>query len=224
MYRYSPDKNLYVMFLSQDTAKITAQKLLSIGAIKLATQNPFKWSSGWWSPIYCDNRITLSEVPVRDFLKEQLAEIILKKYKPDLIAGVATGAIAMGVLVAEKLGLPFVYVRPEPKKHGRKNQIEGKITSGQKVVVIEDLISTGKSSLNAVDALRKADSEVLGMVAIFSYGLEIAYKNFQKYKLPLDVLSHYECLLEQAVADNFISKDEVTFLKKWRAAPELWAL
>lgn len=210
------------MISNKDIARMTAKKLLSIGAVQLVSKKPFRWSCGWWSPIYCDNRITLSDVATRNFLKEELIKIILKKYKPEIIAGVATGAIAMGVLVAEKLGLPFVYVRPEPKKHGRKNQIEGKMENGKKIVVIEDLISTGKSSLHAATALQKANGEVLGVVAIFDYGFEIAEKNFQKYKIPLTTLSNYEYLLEQAVKNHFISKNKAVVLKKWKEAPESW--
>ena len=158
------------MILDKDTAKKTAELLLKIKAIKLSPNKPFNWASGWKSPIYCDNRVTLSYPPVRNFLRTEIAKIVESKYgKPDVIAGVATGAIAIGVLVAEELGVPFEYVRPEPKSHGRKNQIEGYLESGQNVVVIEDLISTGKSSLNAVHALKESGAVVKGMVAIFSY-------------------------------------------------------
>ncbi|MDB9893115.1 orotate phosphoribosyltransferase, partial [Flavobacteriaceae bacterium] len=155
------------MILHKDTAKKTAEVLLKVKAIKLSPSEPFTWASGWKSPIYCDNRVTLSYPPVRVFLKEEIAKIVELQYgKPDVIAGVATGAIAIGILVAQELGVPFIYVRPEPKNHGRKNQIEGHLESGQNVVVIEDLISTGKSSLNAVKALKEAGAVVKGMVAI----------------------------------------------------------
>ena len=167
------------MISDKNTAKKTAELLLQIKAIKLQPNDPFTWASGWKSPIYCDNRITLSFVNIRNFLREHLAKIIEEKYgKPDVIAGVATGAIAIGVLVAQELGIPFVYVRPEPKKHGRKNQIEGYLQKGQNVVVVEDLISTGKSSLNAVNALKDEGAVVKGMVAIFSYGFSFADENF----------------------------------------------
>ena len=163
------------MILNKDTAKKTAEVLLKVKAIKLSPSDPFRWASGWNSPIYCDNRVTLSYPSVRVFIKEEISKIVEIQYgKPDVIAGVATGAIAIGVLVAQELGVPFIYVRPEPKSHGRKNQIEGHIESGQNVVVIEDLISTGKSSLNAVKALKEAGAVVKGMVAIFSYGFDIA--------------------------------------------------
>ena len=169
------------MILNKDTAKKTAELLLQIKAIKLSPTEPFNWASGWKSPIYCDNRITLSYPSVRVFLKEEIAKIAELEYgKPDVIAGVATGAIAIGVLVAQVLGVPFIYVRPEPKKHGRKNQIEGHLESGQNVVVIEDLISTGNSSLNAVTALKEAGAVVKGMVAIFSYGFDVAETNFKE--------------------------------------------
>ncbi|NND88668.1 MAG: orotate phosphoribosyltransferase, partial [Flavobacteriaceae bacterium] len=163
------------MVLHKETAQKTAELLLQINAIKLQPQNPFTWASGWKSPIYCDNRITLSYPPIRNYLREHLANQIEELYgKPDMIAGVATGAIGIGALVADYLNLPFCYVRPEAKKHGRQNKIEGAVERGQHVVVVEDLISTGKSSLMAVEALREADLNVKGMVAIFSYGFEVA--------------------------------------------------
>ncbi len=211
------------MDFNKDTAKKTAELLLQIKAIKLNPQTPFTWASGWKSPIYCDNRITLSYPPVRNFLKEEIAKLVEKKHgKPDVIAGVATGAIAIGVLVAQELGLPFVYVRPEPKKHGRQNQIEGHIESGQNVVVIEDLISTGKSSLNAVKALKEAHANVKGMVAIFSYGFNIATENFKNDKVELTTLSNYEHLLEQALDSKYITNDELRTLEDWRVAPSEW--
>ncbi|WP_088323073.1 orotate phosphoribosyltransferase [Polaribacter tangerinus] len=211
------------MNLNKDTAKKTAELLLQIKAIKLNPTSPFKWASGWNSPIYCDNRVTLSYPPVRVFLKEEIAKIVEKEYgKPDVIAGVATGAIAIGILVAQELGVPFIYVRPEPKKHGRKNQIEGHLESGQNVVVIEDLISTGKSSLNAVDALKEAGAVVKGMVAIFSYGFEVASKNFEEKNLNLVTLSNYENLLEQALDSSYITEKEVVALKEWRENPSTW--
>ena len=211
------------MILNKDTAKKTAELLLQIKAIKLKPQEPFHWASGWKSPIYCDNRITLSYPPVRLFLKEEMAKIAELEYgKPDVIAGVATGAIAIGILVAQELGVPFVYVRPEPKEHGRKNQIEGHLERGQNFVVIEDLISTGKSSLNAVAALKEAGAVVKGMVAIFSYGFEVADQNFKNHNVNLRTLSNYDNLLEQALDSNYISQKELTILQQWRANPSQW--
>jgi orotate phosphoribosyltransferase len=213
------------MILDKDKAKKTAELLLQIKAIKLQPNTPFSWASGWKSPIYCDNRITLSYPPIRNFLKEEMAKLIEKKYgKPDVIAGVATGAIAIGILIAQDLGIPFVYVRPEQKKHGRKNQIEGFLDSGQNVVVVEDLISTGKSSLNAVEALKEAGAVVKGMIAIFSYGFELASANFEKGNVELAILSDYENLLEQALESNYISKKELLVLQDWRENPSQWGL
>ena len=211
------------MILDKNTAKKTAELLLQIKAIKLEPNTPFTWASGWKSPIYCDNRTTLSFVEIRNFLREELAKIVVEHYgKPDVIAGVATGAIAIGVLVAQELGLPFVYVRPEPKKHGRQNQIEGYLEKGANVVVIEDLISTGKSSLNAVRALQEADVKVKGMVAIFSYGFDFAKENFEKSDVELITLSDYEHLLEQATEQNYINNKELETLQKWRESPDTW--
>ena len=211
------------MVMNKDTSKKTAELLLQIKAIKLSPNEPFQWASGWKSPIYCDNRVTLSYPPVRVFLKEEIAKIAELEYgKPDVIAGVATGAIAIGVLVAQELGVPFVYVRPEPKKHGRKNQIEGHLESGQNVVVIEDLISTGNSSLNAVAALKEAGAVVKGMVAIFSYGFDVATQNFKDKNVNLKTLSNYENLLEQALDSNYISQKELATLQEWRAHPSEW--
>jgi len=211
------------MVLDKDTAKKTAELLLQINAIKLKPENPFTWASGWKSPIYCDNRITLSFPLIRNFLRENMAKQIEMEYgKPDVIAGVATGAIGIGILVAEYLGLPFIYVRPEPKKHGRGNQIEGFLDNGQNVVVVEDLISTGKSSLNAVKALKESGANVKGMMAIFSYGFEIAEENFKTEHLKLNTLSNYDFLLEQASETNYISESELDTLKDWRVNPSTW--
>lgn len=211
------------MVKNKDTSKKTAELLLQIKAIKLNPSEPFQWASGWKSPIYCDNRITLSYPSVRVFLKEEIAKITELEYgKPDVIAGVATGAIAIGILVAQELGVPFVYVRPEPKSHGRKNQIEGHLERGQNVVVIEDLISTGNSSLNAVAALKEAGAVVKGMVAIFSYGFDVATKNFKEKNISLKTLSNYEDLLEQALDSNYISEKELLTLQEWRANPSEW--
>jgi orotate phosphoribosyltransferase len=212
------------MIFDKNTAKKTAELLLSIKAIKLQPNTPFTWASGWSSPIYCDNRVTLSYVPIRNFIRENLTKIILEKHgKPDVIAGVATGAIAIGVLVAQELGVPFIYIRPEAKKHGRQNQIEGFLDIGQNIVVVEDLISTGNSSLNAVRALKETDANVKGMVAIFTYGFEIASENFKKEGVELTTLSDYDNLLEQALDTNYISENEMEALKAWRKNPSNWS-
>ena len=211
------------MIHNKITAKKTAEFLLEINAIKLSPNDPFTWASGWKSPIYCDNRLALSYPTVRNYISEQLAQQIKELYgTPDVIAGVATGAIGVGALVANILGLPFIYVRPEPKKHGRQNQIEGFIKEGQSVVVVEDLISTGKSSLNAVNALKDANVNVLGMVAIFSYGFEVAKANFESAALSLHTLSNYQELLEQALETNYISKEQLETLSQWNANPSQW--
>ena len=211
------------MIFNKSTAKKTAEVLLQINAIKLNPKNPFTWASGWKSPIYCDNRLVLSFPVVRNYIKEEIAKNIEIEFgKPDVIAGVATGAIGIGALVAEYLGLPFVYVRPEAKKHGRQNQIEGFIEKGQNVVVVEDLISTGKSSLVAVDALKAAEVNVKGMVAIFTYGFDVSKENFKTNNVNLFTLSNYESLLEQALDTNFITQNEVDVLSKWNSNPSEW--
>ena len=213
------------MIFNKDTASKTAELLLQINAIKLNPGNPFTWASGWKSPIYCDNRITLSFPPIRNYLKEEFAKNIEKQFgKPDVIAGVATGAIGIGLLVAEVLAVPFVYVRPEPKKHGRLNQIEGFLQKGQNVVVIEDLISTGNSSLMAVEALRAAGANVKGMAAIFSYGFDVASDNFKKANVDLFTLSNYENLLTLAVAKKYITEEEEKTLQEWRISPSTWGI
>ena len=211
------------MILDKETARKTAELLLQIKAIKLDAQQGFKWASGWNSPIYCDNRVILSYPPIRNFVRENMARQIEQMYgKADVIAGVATGAIGIGMLVAEYLSLPFAYVRPEAKSHGRKNQIEGKIEEGQTVVVIEDLISTGNSSLNAVKALQEANLQIKGMLAIFSYGFETANKNFKEANIELHTLSNYEYLLEVALKTNYINQAESELLKSWRKDPANW--
>lgn len=207
----------------KENGTLVADFLLQIKSIKLDPANPFKWASGWNSPIYCDNRKTLSFPKVRNFIKNEFSNIIREKY-PDVevIAGVATGAIAIGVLVADVLNLPFVYVRPKPKDHGMGNQIEGALFPGQKVVVVEDLISTGNSSLKAVAALREAKSEVLGMVAIFSYKFPLAEENFDKNNCELITLSNYPALIDLAVDSGLVSEDQLETLKKWRKDPGNW--
>jgi len=209
--------------MNKETAKQTAELLLKIKAIKLSPDEPFTWASGWKSPIYCDNRVTLSYPPVRNFLKQEMAKLVEDKYgKPDVIAGVATGAIAIGILVAQELGVPFIYVRPEPKKHGRKNQIEGFLEPNQNVVVIEDLISTGKSSLNAVAALKEANANVKGMIAIFSYGFGVATENFESHNVELTTLSNYSFLIEQALDSKYINEKQSGLLQEWRVSPSTW--
>jgi len=211
------------MVLNTNTAQKTAELLLQINAIKLQPQAPFTWASGWQSPIYCDNRITLSYPVIRTFLREQMANQIETLYgKPDVIAGVATGAIGIGMLVAEALNLPFCYVRPEAKKHGRQNKIEGLLSENQSVVVIEDLISTGKSSLMAVEALREAGAQVKGMMAIFTYGFELAEENFKQAKVDLHTLSDYQHLLKQAELAQYITNKEAATLAEWRLNPSEW--
>lgn len=211
------------MIFNKDTAQKTAELLLQINAIKLNPKNPFTWASGWKSPIYCDNRITLSFPPIRNYIREEFSKNLEKQFgKPDVIAGVATGAIGIGMLVAEYMGLPFVYVRPEPKKHGRQNQIEGFLQKGQNVVVIEDLISTGNSSLLAVEALREAGANVKGMAAIFTYGFDVSVENFKKANIDLFTLSNYENLLELAVAKKYITEEEQETLKIWSKSPSTW--
>lgn len=211
------------MIFNKDTAEKTAELLLQINAIKLNPKNPFTWASGWHSPIYCDNRLILSFPAIRNFVREEFSKNIEKKFgKPDVIAGVATGAIGIGMLVAEYMGLPFVYVRPEPKKHGRQNQVEGFLQKGQNVVVVEDLISTGNSSLLAVEALKEAGANVKGMVAIFTYGFDVASENFKKADVELNTLADYEHLLHLAVAKNYITEKEIKTLQEWRESPSTW--
>jgi len=207
----------------ENCAKKIAEYLLQIKAIKLQPSNPFTWASGWKSPIYCDNRKTLSFPAVRSFIRDSFADMV-KEYYPgaQLVAGVATGAIAHGVLVAEKLGLPFVYVRSEAKEHGLGNQIEGYFEPGQKVVVIEDLISTGSSSLNAVKALRIAGCDVAGMVAIFTYEFKKAADGFKAANCELHTLSNYTTLIDTAVRTGYIGESEVLTLQQWRLDPSVW--
>ena len=211
------------MIFNKNTAKKTAEVLLHINAIKLSPNSPFTWASGWKSPIYCDNRLVLSYPTIRNYIKSELAKNIENTYgKPDVIAGVATGAIGIGSLVADDMGLPFIYVRPVAKKHGRQNQIEGRLEKGQNVVVVEDLISTGKSSLNAVEALKFHDVNVKGMAAIFTYGFELSKTNFSQKNIDLHTLSNYDVLLEQALDTGFINDKELKVLSKWNNNPSAW--
>ncbi|MFK5971889.1 MAG: orotate phosphoribosyltransferase [Flavobacteriaceae bacterium] len=211
------------MVLDKDTAKKTAELLLQINAIKLKPENPFTWASGWRSPIYCDNRIILSYPIIRNYMREEMAKQVETLYgKPDVIAGVATGAIGIGVLVADYLGLPFVYVRPEAKSHGRQNQIEGQLEPNQTVVVIEDLISTGKSSLKAVDAINEVGANIKGMIAIFTYGFDIATENFKKKDVRLHTLSNYDYLIQQASDTGYIKDEQLNTLLEWRKDPSQW--
>lgn len=206
-----------------ETGKKIAQTLLQIKAIKLSPANPFTWASGWRSPIYCDNRKTLSYPAARREIYESFASLITTKYPhADVIAGVATGAIACGVLTAEALGKPFIYVRSAPKDHGMANQVEGHFEPGSKVVVVEDLISTGGSSLKAVEALRSAGCDVLGMVAIFTYGFPTASSNFAQAGVELDTLSDYNTLIELATEQGYVQPEEVTTLREWRQSPDTW--
>ncbi|MGA1029909.1 MAG: orotate phosphoribosyltransferase [Flavobacteriaceae bacterium] len=211
------------MIINQKTAQKTASLLLQIKAIKLNSENPFQWASGWFSPIYCDNRVVLSHPSIRHYMcSEIVREIERESPKEYVIAGVASGAIGMGMLVAQALDAPFIYVRPEPKKHGKKNQIEGQLKPGQKVLVIEDLISTGKSSLNAVAALKEAGADVTQMYALFTYGFATAEESFKAANMSLKTLCDYEHMLPEAVAQNYISSSEVEFLQAWRKDPANW--
>jgi len=207
----------------KENQKHLAQLLLQINAIKLNPANPFVWASGWKSPIYCDNRVTLSFPEVRNYIRDEFSNIVKEKYpEADGIAGVATGAIAYGALVADVLGLPFVYIRSGVKSHGMGNLIEGDYSPDQKYVVVEDLVSTGGSSLKAVEALRVAGCKVLGMVAIFTYGFQKAVDNFSDKQCQLDTLSNYEVLIDQAAESKYINNNQVSLLKEWRKAPEQW--
>ena len=203
--------------------KITAEKLLKVKAIKLQPSNPFTWASGWKSPIYCDNRKLMSYPQIRNFLKVEFARIILEKYpQTDAIAGVATGAIAPGALVADVLGLPFVYIRSSPKDHGMENLIEGDLKPKQKVIVIEDLVSTGGSSLKAVEAIRSNGSDVLGMIAIFTYGFQHSVDAMHEARVELTTLSNYDAILDEALATDYIDESELKTLQDWRKDPENW--
>ena len=200
-----------------------AEKLLQVEAIKLQPEQPFTWASGWKSPFYCDNRKTLAFPALRSFVKLELSRIVAEKYpEAEAVAGVATGAIAQGALVADELELPYAYVRPKPKDHGTKNQIEGRLPEGAKVVVVEDLISTGSSSLKAVDALREAGFEVVGMVASYTYGFPVAEEAFAKAGLKLVTLGDYDHTIEIAAETGYVSKEDIEVLKEWRKNPAEW--
>lgn len=208
-----------------ETAKKTAEYLLQIKAIKVNPANPFTWASGWKSPIYCDNRKTLSFPPIRTFIRQEFVKCINESFKtPDVVAGVATGGIAIGALVAQDLGLPFVYVRGDAKGHGLQNRIEGHIEPGSNVIIIEDLVSTGGSSLSAVEAIRAADCNVVGMVAIFTYGFDVAVKKFKEAKCPLLTLSDYQTIIEIGVENGLIGKSQMDTLKEWRVQPDKWGV
>ena len=212
-----------IIKVQEETAARVAEMLLQIQAIKLNTEKPFTWSSGWKSPIYCDNRLSLSYPEIRQTIRDGLVQAIRENFfTVESIAGVATAGIAQGALVADSLNLPFLYVRPKPKDHGMENLIEGKITKGQKVVVVEDLVSTGGSSLKSVQALRDAGFEVLGMVSIFNYGFDIATRNFYDANTSLISLSDYSQLLKYALDKKFISDEQLTSLKAWRVDPSNW--
>ena len=211
------------MIGNQDIAAKVAEYLLQAKAIKLQPKKPFTWASGWQSPIYCDNRITLSFPKIRTFIRQELANAIVERFgTPDVIVGVATGAIAQGALVAEELGLPFAYVRSSAKGHGLGNLIEGKVEQGARVVVIEDLVSTGGSSLKAVDALREHGASVLGMAAIFTYNFQLAFNNFQEKNCQLLTLSDYDTLVVQAEQSGYISSSDVELIRSWRLDPSNW--
>lgn len=211
------------MTIVNETAHAVAEALLKIGAIKLNTEKPFTWSSGWKSPIYCDNRLSLSFPVVRNLVKNSLAQAIRKHFpNAEAIAGVATAGIPQGALVADALDLPFMYVRPKPKDHGMENLIEGKVEKGQRIVIIEDLVSTGGSSLKAAEALRDAGVKVEGMLSVFTYGFDVATENFEKAKIELVCLSDYDHLVEFALKNNQISSEQLTLLKAWRYDPANW--
>ena len=209
--------------IMESTAGPIASKLMEIGAIRLSHEKPFTWSSGWKSPIYCDNRLSLSYPDVRSYIKRCLSQAIQENFgKAEVVAGVATAGIPQGALVAEELNLPFAYVRPKPKDHGMENLIEGKIEKGQSVVLVEDLISTGGSSLKAATALRDAGAKVAGMVAIFTYGFDNAVKNFEKENVDLVCLSDFNHLLQEALRKKFINEEQLIYIKAWRLDPANW--
>jgi orotate phosphoribosyltransferase len=215
---------IYIVNLFMETLeRLFAEKLLKIKAIKLQPANPFTWASGWKSPFYCDNRKTLSYPSLRNFVKLEICRLILERFgQVDAIAGVATGAIPQGALVAEELNLPFVYVRSTPKDHGLENLIEGELRPGMKVVVVEDLISTGGSSLKAVEAIRRDGCEVIGMVAAFTYGFDVAVKAFKDANVQLVTLTHYDAVLDVALRTEYIDEEDIPTLQSWRKDPAHW--
>lgn len=209
--------------MSKSISRAIAKILLETKAVKLSPNEPFKWSSGWNSPIYCDNRITLSFPTERTFIKESLAQLVLDQFSDvEAIAGVATAGIAQGALVAEKLNLPFLYVRPEPKKHGMKNCVEGSFNPSQKIVLIEDLISTGGSSIKAANNLIEAGGNVLGIASTVTYGFKTADDNFEEANIKLECLSHYDSIIEEALSMDYISSEDLELLKSWRKNPSEW--
>ena len=209
--------------LDSESASLVAGKLMEIKAIKLQPKQPFPWASGWKSNIYCDNRLALSYPPIRNLIKERLTQVVRERFpQAEAIAGVATAGIPQGALLADALELPFLYVRSNPKGHGMENTIEGKVTAGQKVLVVEDLVSTGGSSLKAVKDLRDAGFDVLGMVVIFTYGFELAKRNFEEAGVKLICLSDYASMLPQAVSDRYISEEDLSSLDTWRKDPGNW--
>lgn len=211
------------MFKNKECGLKVAEFLLQIKAIKLQPNDPFTWASGWNSPIYCDNRKILSYPKIRTYIRQQFVDLIIDTYgKPDVIAGVATGGIAIGALVAEEMGIPFVYVRSSTKGHGLQNKVEGVLDANQTVVIVEDLVSSGKSSLDALEAIREVGSQVKGMVAIFTYGFGIAEDNFKAANCKLATLSDYNCLLKQATDSNYINENDISSLKEWRTSPSSW--
>ncbi len=211
------------MIGDKDIAQKAAEFLMQIKAVQLNVAQPYQWSSGWLSPIYCDNRVILSFPAIRTYIRDTMIKSIEKYFpKPDVIAGVATGAIAIGVLVADQMGLPFIYVRPEPKSHGKKNQIEGFVTQGQNVLVVEDLISTGASSLNAIQALKESGLKIIGVQSIFSYGFEQANDLFENKNIHVRSLSDYEHLIQVALKIGYINESELNLLDRWRVNPAVW--
>ena len=211
------------MIPNKDSAFKIAEILLQVKAVKLQPNNPFTWASGWKSPIYCDNRVTLSYPAARTHIRQAFSEVIVQKFgKPDVIAGVATGGIPQGVLIAQELGIPFIYVRSSAKEHGMGNLVEGAYETGQRVVVVEDLISTGGSSLKAVESLKEAGLNVRGLAAIFTYGFKIAQDSFKKASCPFITLTDYSILIEQALKSNYISQNDLSHLQNWRDNPSTW--
>lgn len=209
--------------MTNAVAQQLAAMLLDIGAVKLSPNKPFTWASGWFSPIYCDNRLVLSYPPIRTFIKEQFVQVVQMQYpQTEIIAGVATAGVPHGMLLADALQLPFIYIRPKPKEHGMANLIEGKVEQGKKVLVIEDLISTGGSSIKAAQAVQAAGMEVIGMVSIFNYGFEVAQTAMQQAGIQLVSLCNYQNLLVEAVAKDYVAEDEMASLQEWRKSPDTW--